>query len=300
MKLKTITFVILAGLLTLVATPVYAQGVPPLPHAFYGTVEINGSPAPPGTAVEARGEGVEVGVGNNPIVTAVEGSYGSEEPLEPKLVVQGEIAEGATLTFYANGVSTGQTTEWHSGEVTELDLTVTGEAPPPETTETPPPETTEPPTPKPAAFSLNSLVVSPNEVAPGGTVTISVNVVNTGEEAGNYIVALKIDGVVEASEEVSINAGASQQVIFTLSKDVAKTYSVDVNGLSGTFVVEEEAPAPPAPPAPPALSPPATPSPTTSTTAINWPVLWWVIGVAIAVGAATFVQARRKARRRVY
>jgi len=300
MKLKTIVFVILAGLLALVATPVYAQGVPPLPHAFYGEVEINGSPAPPGTVVEARGEGVEVGVGNNPIVTAVEGRYGSEEPLEPKLVAQGEIAEGATLTFYVNGVSTGQTTEWHSGEVTELDLTVTGEAPPPETTETPPPETTEPPTPKPAAFSLSSLVVSPNEVAPGGTVTISVNVVNTSEEVGNYIVALKIDGVVEASEEVSINAGASQQVIFTLSKDVAKTYSVDVNGLSGTFVVEEEAPAPPALPAPPAPSLPATPSPTAPTTAINWPVLWGVIGVAIAVGVATFVQARRKARRRVY
>jgi len=299
MKLKTIAFALLVGLLVLVATPVYAQGVPPLPHAFYGTIEVNGGPAPAGTAVEVRGEGVEVGVGNNPIVTTTEGRYGSEEPLEPKLVVQGEIAEGAILTFYVDGVATGETTEWHSGEVTELDLAVTIESPSPETTETP--------APSPAAFSLSSLTVLPNEVAPGGTVTISVNVANTGGETGTYIVTLKIDDVVETSKEVSIDAGASQEVTFTVSKDVAKTYSVDVNGLGGTFVVTEEtevppaSPAPTAPTAPPAApTPPAAAPPTEPAKPINWPVLWGVIGVAIAVGVATFVQSRRKARRRVY
>jgi len=300
MKLKTIVFVLLAGLLVLVTTPVYAQGVPPLPHAFYGTIEVNGGPAPAGTAVEVRGEGVEVGVGNNPIVTTTDGRYGSEEPLEPKLVVQGEIAEGTTLTFYVDGVATGETSEWHSGEVTELDLVVTIESPPPETTETPAPE--------PAAFSLSSLTILPNEVAPGGAVTISVNVANTGEETGTYIVTLKIDDVVEASKEVSIDAGASQEVTFTTARDVAKTYSVDVNGLSGTFVVKEETsappalPAPPAPTAPPAPPPPAAAPPTATepAKAINWPVLWGVIGAAIAVGVATFVQSRRKARRRAY
>jgi len=302
MKAKTIAFVILAGLLTLVVTPVYAQGVPPLPHAFYGTIEINGSPAPVGTAVEARGEGVLTGVGNNPIVTIAEGRYGSEEPLESKLVVQGEIAEGAILTFYVNGVATGQNTEWHSGEVTELDLTVTGEAPPIEIPETPPPEipetppeTPEAPTPKPAAFSLSSLTISPSEVAPGELVTISVSVANTGEEAGSYEVTLKIDGEVEASKDITVDAGASQQVIFTVSRNVAKTYLVDVHGLPGTFVVRSETPAPPAPPAAAAPS-----SPTPPAKAINWPVLWGVIGVAIAVGVGTFVQSRRKAGRRVY
>ena len=301
MKLKTIAFVLLVGLLVLVATPVYAQGIPPLPHAFYGTIEVNGSPAPVGTAVEVRGEGVEVGVGSNPIVTTTEGRYGSEESLEPKLIVQGEIAEGTTLTFYVDGVATGQTTEWHSGEVTELDLVVTIESPPPETTETP--------APSPAAFSLGSLTILPSEVTAGGTVTISVNVANTGGETGTYIVTLKIDDVVEASQEVSIDAGASQEVTFTVSKDVAKTYSVDVNGLvGGTFVVMEETPAPPpAPPASPAPTaplaaptPPAAAPPTEPAEAINWPVLWGVIGVAIAVGVGTFVQSRRKAGRRVY
>ena len=150
MKMKMVAFILLAVLLALFATPVYAQEAPVLPHAFYGTIEVNGSPAPAGTQVEVRGEGVQTGVGNNPIVTTAEGEYGSAEPLEPKLIVQGEIAEGATVTFYVNGVSTGQTAEWHSGEVTELNINATIEGslpeppPPPETTE-PPPETTEPP-----------------------------------------------------------------------------------------------------------------------------------------------------------
>jgi len=99
---------------------------PPLPHAFYGAVEINGNPAPIGTEVEARGEGVITGIEGNPIVTTEVGRYGSgADPLGQKLIVQGDIVEGTTLRFYVNDVVADQTAEWHSGEVTELDLTVT-------------------------------------------------------------------------------------------------------------------------------------------------------------------------------
>jgi hypothetical protein len=151
MKAKMVAFIILAVLLALSVTPVYADNAPVLPHAFYGTVEVNGSPAPVGTQVEVRGDGVQTGIGNNPIVITVEGEYGSSGAFEPKLIVQGDIAEGATLAFYLNGVSTGQTAEWHSGGVTELDINATIEGslpeppPPPEETTEPPPEATEPP-----------------------------------------------------------------------------------------------------------------------------------------------------------
>jgi len=125
MKAKSVAFIVLAVLLALATTPVYADTAPPLPHAFYGTVEINGSPAPVGTSVEVRGEGVETGVDNNPIVTTAEGEYGSADPMAPKLIVQGTIADGATVTFYVNGFATGQTAAWHSGEITELDVNAT-------------------------------------------------------------------------------------------------------------------------------------------------------------------------------
>ena len=142
MKAKMVAFMFLAVLLALAATPVYADTAPTLPHAFYGTVDINGSPAPVGTEVEVVGEGVQTGVGTNPIETTVTGEYGGgADPMAPKLVVQGSVADGTTVTFYVNGFATGQTAVWHSGEVTEVDLAATieeGAAPPPTGDSTPP------------------------------------------------------------------------------------------------------------------------------------------------------------------
>ena len=154
MKVKMVAFVLLAMLLALAVTPVYADIAPTLPHAFYGVVEINGSPAPVGTSVKVVGEGVQTGVGTNPIVTTVEGEFGGgADPLVPKLVVQGTVAEGATVSFYVNGFATGQTAVWHSGEVTEVNLAATideGAVPdeptdptPPDTTDSTPPDTTD-------------------------------------------------------------------------------------------------------------------------------------------------------------
>jgi hypothetical protein len=142
MKTKMVAFIFLAVLLAMVATPVYADVAPTLPHAFYGVLEINGSPAPVGTEVEVRGEGVQTGIGTNPIEVTVEGEYGGgADPMEPKLVVQGNIAEGAILTFYVNGFETDYTATWCSGEVTEVDVVATieeGAVPPPTTPPAPP------------------------------------------------------------------------------------------------------------------------------------------------------------------
>jgi len=162
MKVKMVAFVLLAMLLALAVTPVYADIAPTLPHAFYGVVEINGSPAPVGTSVKVVGEGVQTGVGTNPIVTTVEGEFGGGvDPMVPKLVVQGTVAEGATVSFYVNGFATGQTAVWHSGEVTEVNLAATidegavpdeptdpmppdtGDSMPPDTNDSTPPDTTD-------------------------------------------------------------------------------------------------------------------------------------------------------------
>jgi len=47
MRKKATIFVVLAFLLVLGAAPAYA--VPALPHAFYGSVTVNGAAAPDGT-----------------------------------------------------------------------------------------------------------------------------------------------------------------------------------------------------------------------------------------------------------
>jgi len=123
--------------------PAPAPAPPPAPHSFYGDLTINGDPAPVGTTVEARGEGVRIDIYGNPIVTTEVGKYGSANPLGSKLYIQGVIAEGATLTFYVNGVKADQTAQWYSGKIEALALTahIPEEEPPP-----PPPTTTYEPT----------------------------------------------------------------------------------------------------------------------------------------------------------
>lgn len=119
----TIILAILALVIGLCAAPVSAQQVLPTPHAFYGTVKINGNPAPIGTTVEVRGEGVITGIEGNPITVTEAGKYGGPDFSDPKLLVQGDTEEGTNLTFYINGESADQAAQWHSGTITEFDLT---------------------------------------------------------------------------------------------------------------------------------------------------------------------------------
>jgi hypothetical protein len=122
---KTILFIFLAFGIALFAAPVYANEVPALPNAFYGTVTIkDNAPAPVGTIIEARGDGVLTGIQGNPLTTTESGKYGGAGALEQKLIVQGDIDERTEISFYANGVQAEQTAAWQSGETSELNLTV--------------------------------------------------------------------------------------------------------------------------------------------------------------------------------
>ncbi|MBI4266772.1 MAG: hypothetical protein HY668_00180 [Chloroflexi bacterium] len=111
---------------------VYAQP-PSLPHGFYGTVKINNVDAPVGTVIEARVPGA-LNDETNPYVTIEPGKYGSANPLaiKPRLLVQGDIAPGAAIEFFINGVKANETAVWQSGQTTVMNLTV-GVAPPPVT-----------------------------------------------------------------------------------------------------------------------------------------------------------------------
>ncbi|MGE5602565.1 MAG: hypothetical protein ACM30E_05915 [Nitrososphaerales archaeon] len=88
---------------TVAASPALDEP-PPLPQAFYGTVRLNEQPAPVGTRIEVRGPGVLTGIEGNPLIVTVAGHYGSRSLAEPRLVVQGNVAEGAPLAFYIDGM----------------------------------------------------------------------------------------------------------------------------------------------------------------------------------------------------
>jgi hypothetical protein len=88
-----------------------------------------------------------------------------------------------------------------------------------------------------AQFSLQYLSINPGQTTAGQPVTITTNVVNTGDEAGNYNVALKINGQVEEAKMVSVGPHGTQPVKFTVTKDQPGTYNVDILDKAGSFVI---------------------------------------------------------------
>ena len=170
-KCKIMLSLCLVCLLLFLVSPVYAQ--PLLPHAFYGDVTIGGQPAPLGTVVSAKVDDVESGS----VTTWEVGKYGWGTGLPPEeskanLLVQGEhISNGDTIDFFINNVKADQTTEFHSGYVTQLFLTVDS-APPITPTPSPTPTTTPTVTPTvtptgtPTATPTGTPTATPTPTAP--------------------------------------------------------------------------------------------------------------------------------------
>jgi uncharacterized protein (DUF2147 family) len=132
--------------------------------------------------------------------------------------------------------------------------------------------------PAPATFTVSSLAILPAEVNVKDSVAISTVVKNTGGTTGTYTVTLKINGVAVDSKNVSLDGGASQKVTFTVSRDTAGAYTVDVNGLTGQFTVKGAA-APPVTPVKPGVSP--------------WLIAGIILLVIIVVGVIILVRRRK-------
>jgi len=139
----------------------------------------------------------------------------------------------------------------------------------------------------PAAFTTSALIISPAKVNIGESVTISATITNVGDLTDTYKVTLTIDDAVVEEKEITLARGASREVVFHTAKDTPGTYTVNVNGLSGSFAVEEMPPMPPAPPPAPLEPPPVAP--------INWWLIGGIIAAVIIIGGVTWlVVARRR------
>jgi len=93
------------------------------------------------------------------------------------------------------------------------------------------------PVPAPANFVVSNLNVAPPEIEVGENVAITINVVNDGGQEGAYLVELKINGETVDSKKVTLGAGQSEQVRFTVSGTEPGQYEVVVSGLGGEFTV---------------------------------------------------------------
>jgi hypothetical protein len=95
------------------------------------------------------------------------------------------------------------------------------------------------PSPTPAAFSVNNLRIEPSETKAGEKVTVSAEVKNTGGSEGSYTAELKVNGVTEDSQNLTIPSGASVDVTFSVSKDTPGVYQVTLGNLTAQFAVTE-------------------------------------------------------------
>ncbi|MCD6415044.1 MAG: hypothetical protein J7L23_05465 [Candidatus Diapherotrites archaeon] len=96
-----------------------ALAIPGIPHQFYGSVTVNGAPAPDGTVVTAKINGVEVASG-----TTIGGKYGQNPNVFYIPDADGNRA-GKTISFFVAGKDTGVTTVFANGGSTKLDFSVT-------------------------------------------------------------------------------------------------------------------------------------------------------------------------------
>jgi hypothetical protein len=93
----------------------------------------------------------------------------------------------------------------------------------------------------PAAFQVSNLCIEPSEIKAGEKATVSAEVKNAGGSEGSYTAELKVNGVTESSQNLTIPAGASSGIMFTVSKDTPGVYQVGLDNLTGQFTVIEAA-----------------------------------------------------------
>jgi hypothetical protein len=109
--------------------------------------------------------------------------------------------------------------------------------------------------PSPPDLRFSNLVISPEEVDVCESVTITATVKNIGGSRGSYTAELKVDGITNQAEKVTLSAGADCMLCFKVAKGLPGTYKVALGDLSGQFTVKEPASPvfdiPVAPPCPP-------------------------------------------------
>jgi len=229
--------IILAVVLCVVpacAVPAFADTptkLPSIPHAFYGTVTIGGSDAPVGTVVTAKVGGVQCGS----ITTTVAGQYGGSGAFDAKLTVTGEIATGATISFFVNDVDTTQTYAFSPGGVDELNLTAEA-----------PSDTT---APSVVITALTPDPASDNTPTFTGTATDTLSNISSVEykvDDGSWTAATASDGAFDSlSEGYTFTTAAladGAHTVYVRATDAATNTTAEAGYASDGFTVQSVTP----------------------------------------------------------
>ncbi len=158
-----------------------------------------------------------------------------------------------------------------------------------------PPPTTPVYIPLPAKFSIANISIDPAtgtiSSASNNIVIVSTKVSNTGEKAGDYELVLKINGISEEARTVTVGAGASEVVSFTVSRSEPGEYEVEINGQKASFTVQETVPATTTPGIP--VGPPPEKKGT------NWGLIGLAAAGIAAVGVGVVLWLKRRTKEEI-
>ena len=136
-----------------------------------------------------------------------------------------------------------------------------------------------------AAFTISELTIAPTEVKAGDSVTITALVTNTGDLPGSYELTLMINNEVVETRVITLPGGASELVAFNITEDTADFYLLNLNGLSGFFLVKGNAAPVVTPDQTATTSQTATPVPAPNEPTTNW----WLVGGIYAANIALLI-----------
>jgi hypothetical protein len=89
----------------------------------------------------------------------------------------------------------------------------------------------------PSQFRVLGLNVTPGDAQPGQPVTISVDILNRTNTAGNFQADLVINSATESSQLVAIPAGNTQTINYKVTKTAPGDYRVTFANLSTVFSI---------------------------------------------------------------
>lgn len=88
-----------------------------------------------------------------------------------------------------------------------------------------------------AKFEVSNLIIEPSSATTGQTVSVIVDVTNTGGTEGTHNVILLVNGVEDSNKNVSLDPNTNQTVTFNLTRDIVGEYEIEVAGLKGKLTV---------------------------------------------------------------
>jgi hypothetical protein len=92
------------------------------------------------------------------------------------------------------------------------------------------------------SYEVVSLNMTPTKIATGEKVTIEVKVRNINSETDMYNVPLMVDGVADSRKDITLAPGASESLIFELTRSHAGIYKISVGSKESTLTVRKPSP----------------------------------------------------------